>query len=95
MVSRVCREVGFRGAGTDTHERGRGGHDIVVVVIVLLGHGEELLRRRIDTFTPKSQFPVSERTVMLIYFSVLYNNTPFADPRFSPRKCQLILKVFE
>lgn len=60
MISRVRREVGFGGAGTHAHERGSGGHDIVIVVVVLIGHREELLRRRIDTLAPKSHFPVGE-----------------------------------
>ncbi len=84
MVSWICREVGFSGARTDAHVRGRGGHDIVVVVIVLLGHREELLRRRIDTFAPKSQFPVNERTIMLVYFSVFDDNAPFTNAGFPP-----------
>ena len=85
MVSRICGERGFGGAGTDAHERGRGGHDIVIVVIALLRHREELLGRRIDTFAPKSQFPVSEGTVVLIYFCVFDDNAPFADPGLPPR----------
>ena len=32
---------------------------------------------------------------MLVYFSVFDDNAPFADPRFPPRLCELILEVFE
>ena len=87
VVSRVCREVGFAGDGIDAHERWKGGHDIVVIVIVLLGHWEELLGRRIDTLAPESQFPVSEGTVMLVYFGVLDDNAPFADAWLPPGIC--------
>ena len=87
MVGRVCREVSFAGDGIDAHERWNGGHDIVIIVIVLLGHREKLLRRRINTFAPKSQFPICEGTVMLVNFGVLDDNTPFADAGFSPGVC--------
>ena len=71
------------------HESWGRGDDVVVVVVVLRGHGEELLFGRVNTLAPKRESPVGERPIVVIHSGVLDYDGPFAKAGFTPEdQCQ-------
>ena len=56
----------------------------MVVIVVLVRHGEEVLLRGVDAFTPQSELPIGECAVEFVDICVPDNDGPIANARLTP-----------
>lgn len=76
------RETG--GWGDGGWRDGGGYDDIVVGIVIFVGHGEGLGEGGVDGFAPELEVPVGPGAIVLVGFGVLDNDGPGAKARFSP-----------